>query len=68
MDRVLPEGDDEGPGPGFANRVAHAIGTGLADLTARPDEERLAARAARHRRLGGSALNPPRPSRGTPAG
>ncbi|MGW2397777.1 carboxyl transferase domain-containing protein [Kitasatospora sp. NPDC001664] len=55
VDRVLPEGDDEGPGPGFANRVAHAIGTGLADLTARPDEERLAARAARHRWLGGSA-------------
>ncbi|MFI5531573.1 carboxyl transferase domain-containing protein [Kitasatospora sp. NPDC051853] len=56
VDRVLPEDDtDRTDGPGFAGRVAHAIGTELAGLTARPEAERLAARAARHRRLGGGS-------------
>ncbi|MFJ8044520.1 carboxyl transferase domain-containing protein [Kitasatospora sp. NPDC096147] len=53
VDHILSEGGDGAPDPGFAPRVARAVGTALAGLTARPDGERLAARAARHRRLGG---------------
>ncbi|WP_055553233.1 carboxyl transferase domain-containing protein [Streptomyces sp. NBRC 110028] len=51
VDRVVEEGDGEG----FLERLGHILGAELAALRAQDREERLAARRARHRRIGVSS-------------
>ncbi|WP_245606659.1 carboxyl transferase domain-containing protein [Streptomyces himastatinicus] len=50
VDRVVEEG--EGEGEEFLGRLGHILGAELAALRAQDSEERLAARRARHRRIG----------------
>ncbi|BAJ32262.1 MULTISPECIES: carboxyl transferase domain-containing protein [Kitasatospora] len=50
VDQVVPEGADPAE---LRDCLAAAVTTALAELTRLPDAERLAARAARNRRLGG---------------
>ncbi|MFF7458172.1 carboxyl transferase domain-containing protein [Kitasatospora sp. NPDC008115] len=53
VDTVVPELPDAADEPAaFCARLGHAVATALAALTATPEPARLAARAARHRRLG----------------
>ncbi|WP_421108831.1 carboxyl transferase domain-containing protein [Streptomyces sp. NEAU-S77] len=51
VDRVVEEGE-EGEGEGFLGRLGRILGAELAALRAQDPEERLAARRARHRRIG----------------
>ncbi|WP_354643363.1 carboxyl transferase domain-containing protein [Kitasatospora camelliae] len=51
VDEIVPEGG--GPAE-FCDRLGRAIGTALGTLAARPEADRLAARARRNRRLGGA--------------
>ncbi|WP_078588573.1 MULTISPECIES: carboxyl transferase domain-containing protein [Streptomyces] len=53
VDEVVPELPDAAEEPeAFCARLGRALGTALGALAAAPDTDRLAARAARHRRLG----------------
>ncbi|GAA1408085.1 carboxyl transferase domain-containing protein [Kitasatospora putterlickiae] len=53
VDQVVPELPDAADEPAaFCARLGHAVATALTTLTATPETARLAARAARHRRLG----------------
>ena len=54
VDEIVPERPDAGDEPQtFSQRVAQAVVGHLADLLAMPEEERLTARRARYRTLGG---------------
>lgn len=54
VDRIVPEHPDAAEeSAAFAVRVCEAVAVALAELAARPAEQRMAARAARNRRLGG---------------
>ncbi|MQS15428.1 acetyl-CoA carboxyl transferase [Streptomyces kaniharaensis] len=53
VDAVVPELPDAADEPGaFCERLGQAVGAAVGVLAAAPEADRLAARAARHRRLG----------------
>ncbi|MGW6916229.1 carboxyl transferase domain-containing protein [Kitasatospora sp. NPDC054939] len=53
VDTVVPELPDAAEEPAaFCARLGRALGAALGELTARPEAQRLAERARRHRRLG----------------
>ncbi|MCX4756357.1 carboxyl transferase domain-containing protein [Kitasatospora purpeofusca] len=57
VDTVIPELPDAADEPAaFCARLGHAVSTTLATLAATPTSDRLAARTARHRRLGDLVL------------